>query len=65
MIVQGDCDEQALLHAAAGGSEVRELVQGCLERDIDLRLTIEGALRSGWFDGCTDGGEEENASIWR
>lgn len=65
LIMRADWDEQALLHAAAGGSEVLELVQGCLERDIDLRLTIDGALRSGWFEGCTDGGDEEDGSIWR
>jgi serine/threonine protein kinase len=65
LILQADWDEQALLHAAAGGSEVRELVQGCLERDIDLRLTIGEALRSGWFEGCSEAGEEEDGSIWQ
>lgn len=56
MILQADWDDHALVSAAAGGSEVKELVQGCLERDIDMRLTIGEALRSQWFDGCEEGG---------
>lgn len=55
MILQADWDDQALSSAAAGGSDVKELVQGCLERDIDMRLTIGEALRSQWFAGCEEG----------
>ena len=66
MILQADWDDNALLNAAAGGSEVRELVVGCFEKDIDLRMTIGDALRSGWFEGCIEPEEEEEArSIWQ
>lgn len=66
MILRADWDNTALVSAAAGGSEVKELVQGCLERDIDIRLTIAEALRSKWFEGCAEAlGEEETASVWR
>ena len=56
-----------MFNVAVGGSEVKELVQGCLERDIDLRLTIGEALRSGWFEGCREAlGEEENGGgVWQ
>jgi serine/threonine protein kinase len=62
MILQADWDEKALNCATAGGNEARELVQGCLERDVDLRLTIGEALRSEWFAGCEEerGGGVEN-----
>lgn len=66
MILQAEWDGTALLNAAAGGSEVRELVVGCLEREIDERLTIGGALRSGWFEGCfeLEGEEEGEGELW-
>ena len=66
LILQAEWDESALANAAAGGSEVKELVQGCLEKDIDLRLTIGEALRSTWFDGCKEAlGEEDGGSgMW-
>ena len=51
MILQAEWDDGALAHAATGGNEVRELVQGCLEKDIDARLTIGEVLGSRWFDG--------------
>lgn len=54
MILQAEWDGQALMQAAAGGSEVRELVVGCFEKDIDERMTIGDALASGWFEGCYD-----------
>lgn len=64
LIMQADWDDTALLNAAAGGSEVRELVQGCLERDIDIRMTIGEALGSGWFEGCREAAEEQPMSVW-
>lgn len=70
MILQAEWGEKALLNSAAGGEqgimEVRELVKGCLERDIDKRLAIGEVLRSGWFEGCDRGGEgEEGMGGWR
>ena len=66
LILQAEWDESALANAAAGGSEVKELVQGCLEKDIDLRLTIGEALRSSWFDGCKEafGEEDSGGGVW-
>ena len=66
MIMQADWNETALLSAAAGGSEVKDLVQGCLEKDIDLRLTIGEALRSPWFEGCREafGEDEGGQGLW-
>lgn len=68
MILQADWDESALANASAGGSDVKELVQGCFEKDIDLRLTIGEALRSPWFEGCQEAlGEEDGSgeSLWQ
>ncbi|KAK3698721.1 hypothetical protein LTR37_016811 [Vermiconidia calcicola] len=66
LILQADWDESAILNAATGGSEVKDLVQGCLERDIDLRLHIGEVLRSGWFEGCKEAlGEDEGSEMWR
>lgn len=66
MIMQADWDDIALANAAAGGSEAKELVQGCLEKDVDLRLTIGEAIRSSWFDGCREalGEEDTNDAPW-
>lgn len=66
MILRADWDDHALENAAAGGGEVKELVVGCFEKDIDLRFTIGDALRSGWFEECgleEDGGGVE-AEMW-
>lgn len=66
LILHAQWDETLLVNAAAGGSEVKELVQGCFERDIDLRLTIGEALGSRWFEGCREAlGEDEGGGIWR
>jgi len=66
LILQADWDGSALKQAAAGGEEVREMVRGCLELDIDLRWTIGDALRSPWFEGCReDGDEEEGRGMWK
>ncbi|KAI6790036.1 kinase-like protein [Hortaea werneckii] len=54
LIIQADWDDGALKNAAAGSDSVIELVQGCLEKDIDLRWTVGEVLRSPWFDGCVD-----------
>lgn len=64
MILQAEWDEQALLNAAAGGNEVREMVVGCLEKDIDLRMTIGDALRSAWFEDCVEPDEVDGGNIW-
>ena len=63
LILSADWDGNALRHAAAGGDEVIELVKGCLEKDIDLRLTIGDALRSVWFEGCRED-EVVADSLW-
>lgn len=65
LIMAGEWDESALFDAAAGGPEVRELVRGCLDKDVDLRLTIGEALGSVWFEGCRELGEErEEEGVW-
>lgn len=58
LILRADWDETALREAAAGGGDVIDLVKGCLEKDIDIRYTVSEALRSPWFEGCREEGEE-------
>ncbi len=60
-ILQAEWDDTALEYAAAGGSEVKELVAGCLERDIDIRLTMGDVVRNEWFAGMEEqiGGNQE------
>lgn len=65
LILRADWDDNALKQAAAGSDAVIELVKGCLERNIDLRLTIGEALRSPWFEGCREEDEEEMLGAWR
>lgn len=71
LILQADWDHDALRRAAgpAEGEEVIELVQGCLERDIDVRWTIGECLASPWFEECREGEEEgyvgERETVWR
>ncbi|EME45782.1 hypothetical protein DOTSEDRAFT_71462 [Dothistroma septosporum NZE10] len=62
LILRADWDEAALRDAAAGGPDVIDLVKGCLEKDLDIRLTISDALRSPWFAGCQEELEEETSS---
>ncbi|EMC98280.1 hypothetical protein BAUCODRAFT_67635 [Baudoinia panamericana UAMH 10762] len=63
LILQADWDRRALTQAAAGSDAVIELVKGCLERDIDLRLTIGEALKTSWFETCrSDDGERSD--LW-
>ncbi|RMX94950.1 hypothetical protein D0867_13671, partial [Hortaea werneckii] len=69
LIIQADWDDGALKNAAADGSDsVIELVQGCLEKDIDLRWTVGEVLRSPWFEGCVDlvdvEGGSGGGSVW-
>lgn len=65
LILRADWDESALLHAAAGGGEVIDLVKGCLERAIEDRFTIGDALRSTWFEGCREESEEASSlGVW-
>lgn len=64
LILQADWDGTALKQAAAGSDAVIELVKGCLEKDIDLRLTIGEALRSVWFDDCNEDAETVASSVW-
>ncbi|KAI7527280.1 hypothetical protein KC331_g16439 [Hortaea werneckii] len=69
LIIQADWDDGALKNAAADGSDsVIELVQGCLEKDIDLRWTVGEVLRSPWFEGCVDlvdvEGVSGGGSVW-
>lgn len=63
LIYRAEWDESALRHAAAGGPAVIDLVRGCLEKDIDLRFTINDALRSPWFEGCREMYEEEGGPL--
>lgn len=69
LILQADWDGAALKQAAgtAGGEEVIELVRGCLELDIDLRWTIGDAVRSPWFEGCKEDGDDEDGrrAVWK
>lgn len=65
MIMRVHWDESALLHGAAGGSEVLELVQGCFEKDNELRLTMSEVLRSRWLEGCREAAEEEPNNVWQ
>jgi len=58
LILRADWNDTALKQAAAGSDAVIELVKGCLERDIDVRLTIAEALRSPWFAGCREAGDD-------
>lgn len=64
LILQADWDGSALKQAAAGSDAAIELVRGCLEKDIDLRMTIGEALRSPWFDGCCDDVDGIGAGAW-
>lgn len=72
LILRAEWDDTALRRAAdAGGSDDRrdeqevviDLVHGCLEKDIDLRHTINDVLRSPWFADCRE--EDEPAAGWR
>lgn len=65
LILRADWDHDALKQAAAGSDAVIELVEGCLEKDIDMRLTIGEVLRSPWFEGCREESEESPRSVWR
>lgn len=64
LILQADWDEKALKQADAGSDAVIELVKGCLERDISLRLTIGDALQSAWFEGCEEDDSEDRGTAW-
>lgn len=75
LILQADWDIEALRSAANTGTEtpggtgsaevVIELMRGCLEMDIDLRLTIGEVLRSHWFfDEESRSGSEDEAGRW-
>jgi len=69
LILRAEWDDSALRQAAPDGGEVAiDLVHGCLEKDIDLRLTIRDVLDSPWFHGLEEGGDEENEvrmAAWR
>ncbi|KAK5137283.1 hypothetical protein LTR08_000253 [Meristemomyces frigidus] len=65
LILRADWDDNALKQAATGSDAVIELVKGCLERDIDLRLTIGEALKSSWFEDCREGGQDGASDGWR
>lgn len=64
LIMQAEWDHWALKGAAAGSDAALELVQGCLEKEIDMRLTIGEALGSVWFEGCRDEGEGVGSGPW-
>ncbi|GAB7363944.1 hypothetical protein MBLNU230_g4506t1 [Neophaeotheca triangularis] len=67
-IMQADWDVEALRHTAtvgAGNSElIIELVRGCFETDVDLRLTIGEVLGSAWFEGLESDSEGEVDAGW-
>ena len=65
LILQAEWDDVALKQAAAGSDAAIELVRGCLERDIDLRMTVGEALESPWFEGCREEGENRMRNVWR
>ena len=65
LILQAEWDESALLGAAAGGGDVKELVEGCLEKDIEIRFRIADALRSGWFEACREFDEDRPTSLFQ
>ncbi|KAK5118911.1 hypothetical protein LTR62_000122 [Meristemomyces frigidus] len=59
MILRADWDLDALKGAAAaGGMEVVELVGGCLERDVDVRITVGEVVAGKWFEGLGEEGGE-------
>ncbi|KAK5167753.1 uncharacterized protein LTR77_007452 [Saxophila tyrrhenica] len=61
MIMQAAWDGEALAQAYGGGKEVRELVQGCLERDVEARWGIGEVLGGAWFEGMSEeGGDRVN-----
>lgn len=65
LILRADWDENALRDVAAGGVDVIDLVKGCLERSVEDRFTIADALRSSWFEGCREEGENSaSPGIW-
>jgi serine/threonine protein kinase len=64
LILRAEWDDSALRQAAPDGDEVAiDLVHGCLEKDIDLRLTIRDILGSPWFDGFEEGGGDEENEV--
>ncbi|KAF1822146.1 kinase-like protein [Dissoconium aciculare CBS 342.82] len=64
LILRAEWDDSALRQAAPDGDEVAiDLVHGCLEKDIDLRLTIRDVLGSPWFDGFEEGGGDEEHEV--
>ena len=65
LIMSADWDNKALKQAATGSDAVIELVKGCLEKDIDMRFTIGEALRSSWFEGCTEEKQNSTRGMWR
>lgn len=76
LILQAEWDVEALRQAAllragtetpggpGNGEVVIELVRGCLEMDVDLRLTIGEARGSAWFEGCESDSDEEGSVGW-
>ena len=64
LILRANWDNKALKQAATGSDAVIELVKGCLERDIDERFTIGDALRSSWFEGCTEERKSGTREAW-
>ena len=65
LIMHAGYDTDALRLAAAGSDAVIELVKSCLERDVDLRLTVGEALRSPWFEGCKEDDDEKHTrAVW-
>lgn len=61
--VQGDIDDRQTFQDRA---DALELIQGCLELDVDKRWTIRDVLASRWFRGYQETSDENlTDTTWR
>jgi serine/threonine protein kinase len=68
-IINGKWDRDAVLVADLANpdrQEALELIEGCLQMDLNTRFTIRDALDCRWLRECTDSAEEAiDDSIWK
>ena len=53
MILEGEWDEEVLRTAMIEDTAI-EVLQGCLQTDIEQRWSIREVLEAYWFDGCKE-----------